>query len=198
MTKRLNKGKLFVISGPSGAGKSTVLSKVFEKLEDYYFSISMTTREPRKGEQDGKDYYFTDRETFEKTIEENGFLEYIEYVGKYYGTPLKPLVENIENGRDVFLDIEVVGCGNVVKKFPDAVSVFIMPPSLEELERRLRDRKSGESEETIRKRLRRAEEEIKLAGKYDYVVINDDADRAAGEIIGIIAKEKSKDTGEQK
>ena len=198
MTKRLNKGKLFVISGPSGAGKSTVLSKVFEKLENYYFSISMTTREPRKGEQDGKDYYFTDRETFEKTIEENGFLEYIEYVGKYYGTPLKPLVENIENGRDVFLDIEVVGCGNVVKKFPDAVSVFIMPPSLEELERRLRDRKSGESEETIRKRLRRAEEEIKLAGKYDYVVINDDADRAAGEIIGIIAKEKSKDTGEQK
>lgn len=190
--RNLTKGKLFIISGPSGAGKSTVLSKVFSKLEAYYFSISMTTREPRFGEIDGKDYIFTDRETFEKTIKQDGLLEYVEYVGKYYGTPIKPIFDNMEKGTDVFLDIEVVGRGNVVKRFPEAVSVFIAPPSLEELEQRLRNRKSGEDEETIARRMKRAEEEIKLAGEYDYIVMNDDADRAAAELMNIIAKEKSK------
>lgn len=190
--KNLTKGNLFVISGPSGAGKSTVLSKVFSQIDNYYFSISMTTRQPRNGEVDGKDYLFVDRETFEKTIAANGLLEYVEYVGKYYGTPIKPILDNIESGTDVFLDVEVVGRGNVIKRFPDAISIFIMPPSLSELENRLRCRKSGESEEIIMRRIKRAEEEMKLACEYDYVVLNDDADRAAKELTSIIKKEKSK------
>lgn len=191
MTKS-NNGKIFIISGPSGVGKSTVLSKALEEIGPYYFSISMTTREPREGERDGREYIFTDKETFEREIEREGFLEYVEYVGKYYGTPIKPIIDNIENGVDVFLDIEVVGRGNVVKKFPEAVSVFIMPPSLEELERRLRDRKSGESDDAISKRLARAEKEIEHAGEYDYIIVNDDVCRAAKELEEIIAKEKSK------
>lgn len=191
MTKS-NNGKIFIISGPSGVGKSTVLSKALEEIGPYYFSISMTTRKPREGERDGRDYIFTDKETFEREIEREGFLEYVEYVGKYYGTPIKPIIDNIENGVDVFLDIEVVGRGNVVKKFPEAVSVFIMPPSLEELERRLRDRKSGESDDAISKRLARAEKEIEHAGEYDYIIVNDDVCRAAKELEEIITKEKSK------
>ncbi len=191
MTKS-NNGKIFIISGPSGVGKSTVLSKALEEIGPYYFSISMTTREPREGERDGREYIFTDKETFEREIEREGFLEYVEYVGKYYGTPIKPIIDNIENGVDVFLDIEVVGRGNVVKKFPEAVSVFIMPPSLEELERRLRDRKSGESDDAISKRLARAEKEIEHAGEYDYIIVNDDVCRAAKELEEIITKEKSK------
>ena len=191
MTKS-NNGKIFIISGPSGVGKSTVLSKALEEIVPYYFSISMTTRKPREGERDGRDYIFTDKETFEREIEREGFLEYVEYVGKYYGTPIKPIIDNIENGVDVFLDIEVVGRGNVVKKFPEAVSVFIMPPSLEELERRLRDRKSGESDDAISKRLARAEKEIEHAGEYDYIIVNDDVCRAAKELEEIITKEKSK------
>lgn len=191
MTKS-NNGKIFIISGPSGVGKSTVLSKALEEIGPYYFSISMTTRKPREGERDGREYIFTDKETFEREIEREGFLEYVEYVGKYYGTPIKPIIDNIENGVDVFLDIEVVGRGNVVKKFPEAVSVFIMPPSLEELERRLRDRKSGESDDAISKRLARAEKEIEHAGEYDYIIVNDDVCRAAKELEEIITKEKSK------
>lgn len=191
MTKS-NNGKIFIISGPSGVGKSTVLSKALEEIGPYYFSISMTTRKPREGERDGRDYIFTDKETFEREIDREGFLEYVEYVGKYYGTPIKPIIDNIENGVDVFLDIEVVGRGNVVKKFPEAVSVFIMPPSLEELERRLRDRKSGESDDAISKRLARAEKEIEHAGEYDYIIVNDDVCRAAKELEEIITKEKSK------
>lgn len=194
--KILTKGNLFIISGPSGAGKSTVLSKVFSQLGDYYFSISMTTRAPRAGEQHGKDYLFTDRETFEKNIAENGLLEYVEYVGNYYGTPVKPITDNLAAGRDVFLDVEVVGHGSVVERMPEAKSIFIMPPSADELEKRLRGRKSGESEETISNRLKRAKEEIKLAAEYDYIVVNDDADRAAQEMLSIILKEKSKKTEE--
>jgi len=180
-----DKGGIFIFSGPSGCGKSTVLSRVMARLEHPYFSVSATTRAPRKGETDGVDYLFISREDFLAMIEADEFLEYAQYIGNYYGTPRSPVMAHAEAGDDVILDIEVQGAAQVMAKLPEAVSVFIAPPSLEELERRLRGR-STETEEKIQSRLKRAAEELPLSVHYNYTVINDEIDRAVDEILAII------------
>lgn len=182
---RHDAGKLLVVSGPSGAGKSTVIHKMMAGREDLRFSVSATTRAPREGEVDGKDYYFLDRERFERMIRENAFLEHAEYVGNYYGTPAAPVLESLAKGISVILDIEVQGASNVRKAMPDAVTVFLAPPSFEALEARLRGR-GQDSDEKIRQRLARAREEYREIPKYDYIVINDDADEAAQELAAIL------------
>ena len=186
---RIDKGRLFVISGPSGAGKSTVISRVIADREDLQFSVSATTRAPRKGEVDGVNYHFVDRERFEQMIKDGELLEYVEYVDSYYGTPIKPILQSLEKGVNILLDIEVVGAGNVRKVMPDAVMIFLTPPSMEELERRLRGR-GDVPEEKIISRLERAKMEYREIPKYDYIVINDNADDAATELRSIILAEQ--------
>ena len=187
----MSKGKLFIISGPSGSGKSTVLKAVFEKLDRYFFSVSATTRSPRKNEVDGVDYHFISRETFLGMIENNEFLEYAEYVNNFYGTPLQPIHDHINDGCDVFLDVEVQGHEQVCNKIPEAISIFIAPPSLEVLAARLRGR-STETEEKIQGRLITAERELEIANSYDYIVVNDELEKAVDELYKIINTEKQK------
>jgi len=186
---KTEKGCVFIFSGPSGCGKSTIISELLSRLEHVYFSISATTRKPRTGETDGVNYYFIEREKFIELIAEGEFLEHAEYVGNFYGTPKTPIEQHTEAGDDVFLDIEVQGALQVMEKRPDAVSVFIAPPSLEELEDRLRKR-ATDDESKIRGRLERAREEMLIIPSYDYVVVNDDVSRAVNEILEIINKTK--------
>ena len=178
-------GKLIVISGASGVGKSTVLSRVMQNREDLKFSVSATTRAPRPGEVDGVSYYFVTKERFEEMIAAGEFLEYSNHMSNFYGTPRGQALEKMENGH-VLLDIEPNGAGQVKKNMPEATLIFIMPPSMEELERRLRGR-GDTPEEQIRIRLERARWEMEQSKWYDRVVINDDADRCAKEILEIIA-----------
>ena len=180
-----SEGVLLVVSGPSGAGKSTVIHRLFEKRDDVCFSVSVTTRSPREGERDGVDYYFRSKEEFERMIEEDAFLEYAVYTGACYGTPAEPVLRKLEEGKHLILDIEVQGASQVMEKMPDAVSVFLCPPSLEELERRLRGR-GTDPEDKIRARLDTARTEYKQAHKYDYIVINEDADKAADQLNAIL------------
>ncbi len=184
-----DKGMLVVLSGPSGAGKDAVLDKL--KQTDFVFdkTISATTREMRENEKDGVDYYFIDRNTFEKRIEEDYFLEYTIYSGNYYGTPKFEVEKHIDKGGCILLKIEVEGAANVRKLMPEALSIFVIPPSLEELERRLRNR-GTETEESFQKRFETAKEELKRAQEYDYVVINDDIDLCVQQIIGVLESEK--------
>lgn len=186
---RHDRGKLIVVSGPSGAGKSTVIGKVMNGRSDLRFSVSATTRAPREGEVDGVNYYFLDREKFKAMIENNEFLEYAEYVENFYGTPVGPVKENLEQGNSVILDIEVQGAANVRKVMPEAVTVFLTPPDFETLEQRLRSR-GKDTEEMILGRLARARVEYREISKYDYIVINDDADEAAEELCAIILAEQ--------
>ena len=186
---RTDKGKLIVISGPSGAGKSTVIAKVMAGREDLCFSVSATTRPPRQGEVDGKDYYFIDRTYFEEKISQGAFLEHTEYVGNLYGTPAAPVRACLERGVSVVLDIEVEGAGNVRRTMPEAITVFLTPPSFSALEERLRAR-GKDSEDKIRLRLATARREYARVGEYDYIVINDDPDVAAEELRSIITAEK--------
>lgn len=179
------KGLLVVLSGPSGSGKSTVIKKLMENRGNIHFSVSYTTRQPRTGEVDGVSYNFVDRAEFERMIENNEFLEYAEYSGNYYGTSLKAIEEKQSAGMDVMLDIEVQGAANVREKCPGAVLVFIVPPTYEELERRLRGR-GTDAEDVIQKRLKRALEEIQEVGMYDYLVVNDVVDNAAKELDAIM------------
>ena len=182
----MRKGKIYIISAPSGCGKGTVLAAVFARLKkNYYFSISVTTRAPRPGEQDGVHYYYISKEKFLAMVERDELLEYAEYVGNYYGTPRAPVIENVAAGTDVFLEIEINGFQQIKSKLPDAISIFIAPPSLQELEHRLRGR-STETEEKLRGRLQKAEKEMGYAGMFDYVVVNDRVERAADEIISIV------------
>jgi len=178
-------GAILILSGPSGAGKSTIIEKASGRIGDYYFSISTTTRKPRVGEVDGVDYHFTDRETFEKEIEEGEFLEYAIVHGNYYGTSLKPVREALSEGKLVIFDIDVQGHKLAREKMGDIItSAFITPPSLSELERRLRLR-CTDNEEVIQQRLKNAKDEIKEIGEYDFVIINDDLDRASEEFVDI-------------
>ena len=178
-------GKLFVISGASGVGKSTVLSKVMAGRDDLRFSVSATTRAPRPGEVDGQSYYFITHEKFEEMIRNGEFLEYDAHMGNYYGTP-KSQLDKLSGGS-VILDIEPNGAFNVRKNCADAVLIFIAPPSLEELERRLRGR-GDTPEEQIRLRLDRVQWEMEQSKLYDYVVINDRVDTCADEILKIITQ----------
>jgi len=182
----MSKGKLFVISGASGVGKGTVLGRVMKAREDLTFSVSATTRPPRPGEEEGQEYYFMDRAQFEQMIREGAFLEYDEHAANYYGTPRQQAEEKMTRGH-VMLDIEPNGAAAVKRSAPEATLIFIMPPSSEELERRLRGR-GDTSEEQIALRLDRAKWEMDQRGWYDYVVVNDDADRCAREILDIIAE----------
>ena len=179
------RGILIVLSGPSGAGKSTVIAALMRRRADVRFSVSATTREPRPGEVDGKDYYFITREEFRRLVEQDALLEHAEYVGNCYGTPARPVEERLAEGYNVLLDIEVQGAAQVLAKRPDAVSVFFCPPSLAELERRLRGR-GTDTEEKIRGRLETARREYARAKDYEYIVVNDDADKAAAELDAII------------
>ncbi len=186
-----SRGKAFIISGPSGSGKSTVLREVFKTYKNYYFSVSATTRAPRPGETDGVEYWFITGEKFDEMVENDEFLEHARFAKCSYGTPRGPVEEKLSNGVDVFLDIEVQGAAQVKAKMPEAVSVFIKPPSFEELERRLRGR-STESEEKIALRLETAKKELLEAEHYDYVVINDNYVDAARRLLDIINTEKGK------
>ena len=180
------KGLLIIYSGPSGVGKGTIREKVFNKFKGrLFYSVSMTTRAPREGEVDGVDYYFVSKEEFEKQIEAGNLLEYAEFVGNYYGTPKDKVEEKLAEGYDVMLEIEVDGATQVKQKVKDAISIFVVPPSMETLEARLKGRKT-EDEFVINKRLEKARKEIVLAGLYDYVVVNDDIEEATEEVVSIL------------
>ena len=182
----MSKGKLFVISGASGVGKSTVLKQVMAKREDLRFSVSATTRAPRPGEVDGESYYFVTKAQFEEMIARGEFLEYDAHMDNYYGTPVAQALEKMENGS-VILDIEPNGAFNVRKAMPEAVLIFIAPPSMEELQRRLAGR-GDTSEEQMKLRRERAVWEMEQSTKYDYVVVNDQVETCAEEILKIIAE----------
>ena len=193
----MNEGILVIFSGPSGSGKGTVLKKYLAENDDARVSISMTTRQPREGDIDGVHYYFVTREFFEKKIAENKMLEYAEYNHNMYGTPKDPVDEMLKEGKTVFLEIEVQGAEKIRKLYPDAVSIFLMPPSMRVLEERLRGRQS-EDEETINHRLVIAREEIRRASEYEYIVVNDTVENAAAVMDKIISAERQKITRNKK
>lgn len=183
------RGLLIVFSGPSGVGKGTVRKEIFESSDNKFeYSVSMTTRPQRPGEVDGVDYFFRSREEFEELIRQGQMLEYAEYVGNYYGTPLTYVNQTLDKGVDVFLEIEVQGALQVKKKVPDGVFIFLTPPDLEELQERLIGR-GTDSEEVIRQRIERAKEEIALMREYDYAVVNDEVPLAAERVKRIIEAE---------
>ena len=194
------KGAILVLSGPSGAGKSTIINAASGEIGEYYFSISTTTRAPRMGEENAKDYFFVSKESFEEDIKAGNFLEYAEVHGNYYGTSLKPVRDALDAGKLVIFDIDVQGHRLVRSKMNDiTTSAFITPPTLAELENRLRAR-CTDSEDVIVKRLENAKEEIEAVGEYDFTIINDSIDEAAQEFI-IVAKaarlKQSKEAEEQ-
>lgn len=187
----MNEGLLVVISAPSGGGKGTILKELFAKDDNLVLSVSATTRSPRPGEEHGKQYYFLQKEEFEKLISQGKMLEYAQYVGSYYGTPREPVEQWMAQGKDVVLEIEVQGGAQIKKLMPGCVSIFILPPSMEVLEKRLRDR-GTEEDATVRKRLEKAREEIPHAKDYDYVVFNDRLEDAVEDLRAILRAEKRK------
>ena len=180
-----NQGQLIVITGPSGVGKGTIVKSLLSKNPQIVLSISATTRLPRNGEIDEIHYYFLSRKQFETMIEESALLEWAEYAGNYYGTPKKPVLESINEGKTIILEIEVLGARQVQKNFPSATRIFILPPSFLELEKRLRGR-GNDSEEAIVKRLAKAKEEICASNEFDYQVVNDDLEKAITQVENII------------
>ena len=190
------KGKLIVISGPSGAGKSTVVFKAIEGKDNVCFSTSVTTRKPRPGEVDGKEYFFVDLDRFREMVENDELLEHAEYVANSYGTPRSYVEQKLSDGMDVILDIEVQGARQVNEKMPDAVKVFIIPPSMGELKRRLESR-GTDTARAIEARLIRARQEYKEADFYDYIIVNDDAAKAAGELSAIMTAERCRAVGRE-
>ncbi|MCM1186467.1 MAG: guanylate kinase [Lachnoclostridium sp.] len=179
------RGILIVVSGFSGAGKGTLMKKLLDTYDNYALSVSMTTRAPRAGETDGVEYFFTDKEHFEEVIAGNGLIEYASYCGNYYGTPKAYVEEMLNAGRDVVLEIEIQGALKVRERFPESLLLFVTPPGVEELERRLRARQT-EDEDAIQRRLARAYEESQGMDAYDYIVVNDDLDACVGEIHNIV------------
>lgn len=184
------KGILLVVSGPSGSGKGTVIGRLMEMRNDFVYSVSATTRTPRDGEKNGVNYWFLTRDEFERRIDGGMMLEWAEYCGNYYGTPKKEVLESLENGKNVILEIEVQGALQVRKKLPEAVLLMITPPDFRTLEARLRGRGDKVPEEVILKRLETAKSELARIGEYDYLVINDEIDKAASQIIGVVDAEK--------
>ena len=186
------RGLLVVLSGPSGVGKGTVRRALFQMPNhDLVYSVSMTTRAPRPGEVDGVDYYFVSKETFLQRIKENKFLEWAEFVGNYYGTPRDKVEEQLDQGKEVVLEIEVEGALQVRKQMKDAVFIFLVPPGKMALYERLKLR-GTDTLEMIDKRMKKAESEFLLAHKYDYIVVNDEVNNAADRIMAIIRAEHAK------
>ena len=182
------------LSGPSGVGKGTVRKKIFEDpTTSYKYSISMTTRHMREGEIDGVDYFFKTKEEFEALIKDDQFIEYAQYVGNYYGTPVQYVKDTMEEGHDVFLEIEVEGAKQVRKKFPDALFIFLAPPSLDDLKERLVGR-GTESDEKIQSRVNEARKEVEMMNLYDYVVVNDEVELAKNRIQSIVEAEHLKES----
>ncbi len=180
-----NLKKLIILTGPSGVGKGTVVKEILDKDKNICLSVSATTRSPRKGEQEGENYYFLSVEKFKEMINKNLFLEWAKFAGNYYGTPLSFVKDKIEDGFIVLLEIEVEGAKQIKDKFPDSLSIFILPPSKEELERRIRNR-GTEKEEAINRRLSRSTYEIASSDEFDFKVTNRDVDETAERIIKII------------
>ncbi|NLT98208.1 MAG: guanylate kinase [Christensenellaceae bacterium] len=185
----MEKGLLIVLSGPSGTGKGTVCKALLKKHPEIALSVSCTTRPPRAGEVHGKHYFFMDREDFEKRIAEGAFLEYANVFSNFYGTPRGFVEETLAQGKDVLLEIDVQGALQVKESAPDGVFIFLIPPSMEELEKRIRSR-ATETEEKIRERLGKANAEMSLMDKYDYVIVNDEVDRVVEKIESILTAEK--------
>ncbi len=186
----MNKGILIVVSAPSGCGKGTILAEVM-KDEKFYYSVSATTRSPRPGETDGVNYHFLGREQFEELIKTGGMLEYAEYCGNYYGTPRDKVLEKINEGKNVILEIEVQGAMQIREKCPEAVFVFIAPPSVAELRNRL-EKRGTETPEVINQRVSEAAQEISFAYRYDYVVVNNILEDAVNDFISVIRAEELK------
>jgi guanylate kinase len=185
------KGRLLVVSGPSGAGKGSISKRIVEEVDDLIYSISMTTRAPRSDEIDGKNYYFVTHEQFEQTIKEDGFLEYAKVYGEYYGTPSSKVMQYLEEGKDVVLEIDIQGAMNIRKSYPKGVLIFILPPSMAELRKRITGRGS-ETKGDIELRLGEALKEIAYIDKYDYCVVNGDLDEAVSRVKAIIIAEHSR------
>lgn len=185
------KGLLVVYTGCSGVGKGTIMKKLLQKESNFRLSVSATTRSPRPGETHGKEYFFVSREEFKEMIDNNKFLEYAQYADNIYGTPKDAVEEMLNHGYNVFLEIEVQGGLQILKKCPDCLSIFIVPPSMEELEHRLRGR-GTEPNDVIEKRMEAAKTEMTFTNHYDYVVMNDNVDIAVDEIISLVKKEQEK------
>ena len=179
------KGRLFILSGPSGVGKSTVLKEVFRHRPNIFFSVSVTTRGPRPGEENGVHYHFISDAEYDELLKQDMLLEHAGYSGNRYGTPAQPIYDSLNAGKDVFLDIESVGMRNVKAKMPEAISVFIAPPDWETLEKRLRGR-GTESEEKVLLRLQAAKRELDASGTYDYIVVNNTVSDAAEDLMKIM------------
>lgn len=190
--KSKQKGNLFIISAPSGTGKGTVINALLDKhKEDVFLSVSATTRSPREGEINGVHYHFKSKDEFESMIADNGFLEWAQFCDNYYGTPKKVVDEKLEKGINVLLEIEIQGAMKIMESDVDATFIFILPPSFDELRKRLEGRQT-ESEEVIEKRLETAKDELTYAEKYDYVVVNDIVENAVSNIESILNAEKCK------
>ena len=187
----MGKGILVIVSGLSGAGKGTICKRLLEKYPEFELSISVTSRDPRPGEEHGREYFFVTTEEFEEKIRKGQLLEHARYVDRYYGTPKDWVEERLEKGKNVILEIELQGAFQVKDKIPGTILVFVMPPSMEELERRLRGR-GTETEEQIQRRLARAIEEMEYVDRYDYVIINEEVEKSVDMLYDIVHREKEK------
>jgi guanylate kinase len=180
-------GRLIVLTGPSGVGKGTLLQALLKRHPEVYYSVSATTRSPRTGEINGKNYYFISRTKFEQLVSQGEFLEWAEFAGNYYGTPREAVLNQVQSGKLVVLEIELKGARQIRASFPGALSIFVLPPSVKELERRIRGR-AQDSDEAIAVRLRQAEEEIQAAGEFDVQIVNDDLENALHDIESTLFK----------
>lgn len=185
----MNNGRLIILSGPSGCGKDTILKKVFLQAPELLFSISSITRAMRSDEVQGEKYNFISVDEFEELIKNDGLLEYNVYLGNYYGTPKKPIDDAISSGKEIIIEVDVNGASNIKKLYPDAISVFVLPPSMSVLENRLNGR-GTESKEIVEKRISEARVEISRANEYDYIIINDNLDDAVADFITIIKSDR--------
>jgi guanylate kinase len=183
------RGRVFVISGPSGAGKSTLIKGVMERITDIGYSVSHTTRAPRVGEKDGKDYFFVDKEKFREMIDSNAFVEWAQVYDDYYGTSYGTLTDKLDAGQDIILDIDIQGAKNIKEKIKDSILIFILPPSKEILERRLRER-ATDSLESLAKRIALAAKELYNCRWYDYLIINDDLEKATKALEAVILADR--------
>ena len=190
MNLKVGNGLLIIISGPSGVGKGTIREELMkDKNISLFYSVSMTTRKKRPGEENGREYYFVTRDEFDRNIESGNLLEWTEYVGNKYGTPKDKIIEMLEKGNDVLLEIDIKGASSVIEKMPEALSIFIAPPSLEELENRIRGR-STETEDVIQNRMLRAKQELEYKRMYKYIVLNDSVNKAVDKIKKIIEENR--------